>query len=391
MGCTRSYHFAGEKKLTISRSTDQRPMAMHVHFWADIRNSSGSVEKVITALAAHGREYLHCIACCMPSDKASPPPNLEPFEHYGVKVFPFIESAWRNRLLNKVLGLGAFTYPNLITLLQRHRPSVVHFHNRQELVDPIVRRLSFRPAIAVHYHRHFDKPIVPENADLLVYPSSATERYIKENVADRKRGLVLLNPLSLEVLGQVEKPLSTVPQEVHKGPPVILYGGGSNPVKGLTELLQAYQQLPKGVACLVLAGRGVECMGIDLAGVEVLGEIPATEFLDRVAQADVVTMPSYSEAFGLVAQEAMLLGTLMVVTNAGGLVDFTGNDCAIVVKPRDVESLRSGLEKALALVRNNGTGPYLAKAHERVLQLSPEHIVPKLEQAYNSISLGFVQ
>lgn len=363
-------------------STDRRPMAMHVHFWADIRNSAGSVEKVITALAAHGREYVHCIACCMPTKRGQPLPSLEPFEYHGVRIFPFIESAWRNRLFNKALGLGAFTYPGLIALLERHRPSVVHFHNRQELVDQIVRRLSYRPTIAAHYHRHFDQPVEPGETDLLVYPSSATQRYIEGKVATRKRGLVLLNPLSLEVLEQAGKP----PRSVHRHPPVILYGGGSNPIKGLAELLQAYKLLPKGAACLVLAGRGVERMGIDVPGVEVLGEIPAGDFFVRMRDADIVTMPSYEEPFGLIAQETMLLGTLMVVSNTGGLAEFTGEDCAVVIAPRDVKNLLGGLEKALALVRDGEAQAYIDKARERVLQLHPERIIQQLEAAYKAVS-----
>ncbi|MDE2585201.1 MAG: hypothetical protein KGN39_07340, partial [Betaproteobacteria bacterium] len=57
---------------------------LHIHFWADIRNSAGSVEKVITAFAAHGQRYEHQIACCPPDGS-----DGKPFEYFGVRVFPF--------------------------------------------------------------------------------------------------------------------------------------------------------------------------------------------------------------------------------------------------------------------------------------------------------------
>lgn len=37
----------------------QVPRVLHIHFWADIRNSAGSVEKVITAFASQGQRYCH--------------------------------------------------------------------------------------------------------------------------------------------------------------------------------------------------------------------------------------------------------------------------------------------------------------------------------------------
>ena len=350
---------------------------LHIHFWADIRNSAGSLEKVITAFAGHGQRYRHLIACC-PGDGKSE----APFEHQGVMVHPFRESRFVNRVLNKMFGLKAFTYGDLVRQINRLRPDVLHFHNRQELVDAVVSRLNYRPAVVVHYHRHFAQPVVPKMVDRLLFISQRTTDDILGKTGSTVPYSIVFNPLSLEVLGRAEPASSARPANTL---PVILFGGGGNPIKGGQELIAAFSALPAGSARMILAGRNVEKLaGLPCPGIEVLGEVPAARFFDLMLAADIVTMPSYDEPFGLIAQEAMLLRKLLVLSGSGGLAEFTGPDCALIIEPKNVASLHQGLAEALELLKMPDLlQEKLKRAGERVAAFFPPVVTGQLENVYD--------
>lgn len=360
--------------------SSNNPTALHIHFWADIRNSAGSVEKVITSFASQGQRYRHVIACC-PTLQVAP----SSFEHHGVSVYTFHENHLINRLCNKMLRLNLFTFGSLVRLIEHLRPDVLHFHNRQELVDDVVRRLSYRPAVVVHYHRHFAHPVIPALVDRLVFISQRTADDILGKTATDKSSDIVFNPLSLEVLdrvggGEAEPRVGNVP--------TILFGGGGNPIKGGKELIEAFAALPAGSARLVLAGRNVEKLpGLPQEGIVVIGEVPAQHFFDLMQKAEIVTMPSYDEPFGLIAQEAMLLRKLLVVSGSGGLAEFTGDDCAVIIQPMNVGSLRDGLVRALSLLGETTAttrNAMLDRALERVDAFRPPVVTQQLEQIYDT-------
>lgn len=353
------------------------PKVMHIHFWADIRNSAGSVEKVITAFASHGQDYDHCIACC---PGAGAPPQAS-FVHQGVQVHSFSENRVLNRIMNKMLARNAFTYGSLVRLINRLRPDVLHFHNRQELVDAVVRRLAYRPKVAVHYHRHFAEPAVPDSADLLLFISDATAAHILGKTGTRTPHRIVQNPLSLEVLAHARSASSA-----SNAIPVILFGGGSNPIKGGRELIDAFLGLPRGAARLVMAGRGSDRFDVADPLVALPGEVTSTRFFELMREADIVAMPSYDEPFGLIAQEAMLMGKLFVTTASGGLAEFVDDTCAVIVRPRDVASLREGLARSLALLgKPEEAGRLTDNARARVAAFAPERVTATLEACYHDM------
>lgn len=274
---------------------------MHIHFWSDIRNSAGSVEKVITSFAVNSDRYASMIACC--------PAHWQKCERHflynGVEVVSFRENALLNRVMNKALRLGVFTYPALTRLVHQYRPDILHFHNRQESVDDLVRRLKYRPKVVVHYHRHFARPTIPKTADLLIFISQATQTYIQEKTVSKKPWTIVPNPLSIEVLQAAEALTPEVlSAPIHSRGPVLLFGGGANPIKGGRELVEAFKAMGHPNARLIMAGRGIDTWNINHPMIEVVGEIPARDFFDLMGKADMVVMPSYEEPFGLAAQEA---------------------------------------------------------------------------------------
>ncbi|GAH19946.1 unnamed protein product, partial [marine sediment metagenome] len=66
-----------------------------------------------------------------------------------------------------------------------------------------------------------------------------------------------------------------------------------------------------------------------------LGYISNEQLIDLYNIADVSTVPSRSEPFGLVAIEALACGTPVVGTNQGGLPDFINEDIGALVDVED--------------------------------------------------------
>ena len=98
---------------------------MHIHFWGNALNLTGSVEKVLSSFARIDDSEIEVFVASSGETDAS-------CKEDGNYVF-FRESVLTNRVLNKWLGLGVFTYPSLIRLIKRYKPDILHFHNRHNL------------------------------------------------------------------------------------------------------------------------------------------------------------------------------------------------------------------------------------------------------------------
>lgn len=136
--------------------------------------------------------------------------------------------------------------------------------------------------------------------------------------------------------------------------------------KGPYLLLKAFEEVSRelpGVK-LVIAGEGpeerrmrreVEREGLK-EKVKVLGRLPYPEVARLMAGADVFVLPSFVEAFGLAAVEAMAVGTPVVCPRAGGILEFAkeGYNC-LFFEPGNPSSLKEALLELLSdgrLARN---------------------------------------
>lgn len=78
---------------------------------------------------------------------------------------------------------------------------------------------------------------------------------------------------------------------------------------------------------------------LKLKNVNMLGHQNQEKVADIYNIADVSTVPSRKEPFGLVAIEALACGTPVVVTNGGGLVDFVDDTIGAVIDEEDYAAL----------------------------------------------------
>ena len=110
--------------------------------------------------------------------------------------------------------------------------------------------------------------------------------------------------------------------------PLVLFLGKITPRKGVDVLAEAFTQLaPRSPATLVVAGNDMggghaarqRLFGAGLGSRAVFtGLLTGPERLDALSAADVVVYPSEREVFGLVAIEALLCGTPVIVSGDSG-------------------------------------------------------------------------
>lgn len=155
-------------------------------------------------------------------------------------------------------------------------------------------------------------------------------------------------------IGILDKPM------VHpislSGSPSILFVGGNFHRKGLSILLEAVARLLPRFSNIRLHIVGkdrnqpffvdyISKLGIANA-VEFYGWQPNEKVRGMMAGADIFTLPSFNEGFGLVYLEAMRAGAPVIATLNGGASEFFLNgEEALFVNPGRAEELASAIER----------------------------------------------
>ena len=180
--------------------------------------------------------------------------------------------------------------------------------------------------------------------------------------------------------------------------PVVGMVGRMRPEKGHRTLLDAMPLLAAGlesVPHLILVGSGPQASA--LATIASRTDAFVTHFVghqDDVASwyalSDVIVIPSYREAFGLVAVEAMASGSPIVASRVGGLPEVLG-DAALFIPARDPVGLA---ESILRVLRNSDIRQGLRESARRrfldgfSLTSRTEAIIGMYEEALRLSSLG---
>lgn len=156
-------------------------------------------------------------------------------------------------------------------------------------------------------------------------------------------------------------------------PPVLLYAGRIQPLKGVDVALGAFglvrERFPQASMVIVGGPSGAQgeeemlrlkAMAADIGGVEFRSPVPHDDLADHFRAADLILLPSRSESFGLVAAEAQSCGLPVVAARTGGLshvvshevsgvlvtgwdpADYASAAIGILEDPSRSESLRQG-------------------------------------------------
>lgn len=141
------------------------------------------------------------------------------------------------------------------------------------------------------------------------------------------------------------------------GPPLVAFAGRLSREKGVEVLLDAFVRVlaQRPEARLLVAGDGplrreLEARAMVLGDcVEFAGHLPAPALAARLAPAWVQAVPSlWDEPFGNVSTEAMMRGTAVVASDAGGQRMIVRDGATgFLVPPRDVGALEGALGRLL--------------------------------------------
>lgn len=344
---------------------------MFINFGTAFPLQRDSISKIMFGLSRDTGRYKKSVAYIADDNT--------PFEVQGVQAYPFKENRVLNRIANKWFRMGAFTWQDLVNRINSVRPDILHFQNKQWLIQPILKRLKYRPKVVVHYHL-FGETLIPKQTDLCIVVSKSMVDYLQKTNLDDKPVKVLYNFIPTNVA-----PVATSPR-ARSGPVTLLFGGGAGRHKGIHELIQAAEGLA-GEFVLSLAGRETDRLPTTDPRIRKLGLLSGDQYAQMLRDTDVVVMPSRIEPFGLVAIEALSLGKVLLHTGVDGLAEFTSPECSVIVQPNNVDSLRDGLARAIHLIEHEPEAVRLMgeKAKQSADQFSLERAINELEDMYDQL------
>ncbi len=150
------------------------------------------------------------------------------------------------------------------------------------------------------------------------------------------------------------------------GRPLVVQVGNlidrKNPERLAEAVLRLRERHPE--ATLWLAGQGPRRRRLaSLPHVRLLGAVPPERVADVLRAADVAALVALSEGYGLGALEAVGCGVPTVVSASIPVASDLPESAAVTVNPLSAEAIADGIERALALPRDDTAGQAAADAH----------------------------
>jgi glycosyltransferase involved in cell wall biosynthesis len=176
--------------------------------------------------------------------------------------------------------------------------------------------------------------------------SAAAVIVTSEFVRGRARDALDLDPSRIHVVPLAIDHTVFRP-EIEEREPMILYPARGWPHKNHARLFQAYTSLreTRPQLRLVLTGGGLERLEPVPEGVEILGEVSASQLASLYRRAACLVYPSLYEGFGIPPLEAMACGCPVAASNAGAIPEVCG-DAAVLFDPTDVEAMAAAMLEA---------------------------------------------
>ncbi len=240
-----------------------------------------------------------------------------------------------NRFDPDVVLLGGWNQPAFWTGLRWAR------HRRRPVVLWVESTLHDERSGSLVLER-LKRRAVASAAGFLV-PGRAAREYVESLGVSRDRIVIAPNAVDLSIF-------SVEPDRHDRSECTFLYVGRLSPEKGLDVLLRAFKSVP---GRLLMAGSGSqeeELRRLADDRVEWLGQVAREDLPGLYAQADCFVLPSRSEPWGMVLNEAAAAGLPLVATDAvGGGYDLIENGVnGYRVPAENGEALAEALRKIAA-------------------------------------------
>jgi len=259
---------------------------------------------------------------------------------------------WLHWPIEATLGrCDAVFYHRLDVQPQRWGRKVVTIHD----LMPMTHSSHYPDADVDHFVRKV--PRIVRDADALVAVSQYTKDALIDRLgADAARITVVHHGVDPRFSRPDAGTIGAMKARLGLARPYLLFVGTAEPRKNLPRLLEAYARLrAEGHAdlCLVVAGKsawGSQALRERIARLALQDDVVLTGPVDAVdlpalyAGAEVFSLPSIAEGFGMPLLEAMACGTPVVASNSTALPEVYG-DAAIGVDPLDSDALADAIAR----------------------------------------------
>lgn len=224
--------------------------------------------------------------------------------------------------------------------LRLRRPAVVTLHDLTSITMPHRHRLKTIASF---------NPIIHKSLEMAVR-IIAVSRFTADEVM---RGFAI-DSRKIEVIPNGVSEYFSPPENTADAEPMILYAGSIEPRKGITDLLDAWEAIPRRPRLILAGSSGWKSARlrrrlqphISSGGIVVTGYVTRETLRDLYRTATVFVYPSHFEGFGLPVLEAMACGAPVVTTSAGAIPEAAGH-AAVLVPPGRPDELAEALGSLL--------------------------------------------
>jgi len=278
-----------------------------------ISQNDGSAQKVIKDFASNLEADVSCISVSYDKYK-------EKIEN-NVKYYAVPENKIKNKIFNKILNLKVFTYDLMINIIEKEKFEILHFHNRFELVDKLVSKLSYKPKIICHFHREFKSLIIPKSADLILGVSEKLAKFIKQKSNTEKKVDYIHNPIPYDVFLFQKKSFLPINEPIK-----LLFAFGDNEKKGYKEVLESLKFLENNNIKyeLHLCGNK-KPLNFENKNIKVYGFLNNRKIFNLMQKTDILLFPSYSEGLPLTILESLYFANYIITSKVGGIPEIFGD------------------------------------------------------------------
>ena len=236
-----------------------------------------------------------------------------------------------------------------------------------------------------------------ERSDKIITVSESSKRDIIKylNVPEEKIEIVYNGVHYYEFSGILTKEKRLMVRSKYSLPEkYILYMGTLEPRKNIESILESYYVLKKNYASevkLVIAGKKGWLFENIFSVVEKLklqNDVVFTDYVDELDKAAIYQMaslfvfPSIYEGFGIPVLEAMAASVPVITSNVSSLPEVAG-DAAVLVEPKDINSLAESMHKILS--DDDFKLELVEKGHIQAKKFTWQSSAEKLYEIYKSI------
>jgi glycosyltransferase involved in cell wall biosynthesis len=278
------------------------------------------------------------------------PPRPEWSPEVAVVSLPLprvvLYEAWhrlRRPSVERATGPVEIVHATALAVPPRSAPLVVTIHDLAFLHQPS----HFTRRGRSFFRRGLD--IARRDADIVLCPSETTAQDCTRHGFDQSRLRVV--PMGIDRPEATENEIEEVRDRYRLRRPYVLWTGTIEPRKNLTRLIEAFVSLDHDLDLALVGPAGWnEDMDRLIAGmrdrVRILGFVPERELAALYAGATVFCFPSLLEGFGFPVLEALAQGT-PVVTSSGTSTEEIAGGAAVLIDPRDTDSIADGIRSVL--------------------------------------------